>query len=140
MTPVEFARWGLAWPATHPETGEPFTTGTFQRNMNRQQIRWPRPERPSRQVAAAVETWLDEDGDEHESVTAWRDLTDAEWAEVMTSYEAAVRRWDETGGIAFTPGQTTTTGTFKTGSGATASGDYGGGRWCWREWEAPVEP
>ena len=136
MTPADFARWGLAWPAPHPDTGEPFTEGTFTRNMNRQMVRWPRPMRPDRQVVTATEWVTDEDGYDEEIATAWRDLSDAEWAEVTASYDAAVRRWDETGGIAFTAGRPETTGTFTTASGASASGTLDGDAWYWHETES----
>lgn len=135
MTPTELARWDVAWPGPHPETGEQFVSvEQFERRQESQTVHFLPPNYPSRQIATAWETAYDEDGYEYEAEIAWRDLTDDEWAAALAAYEKALAEWNRTGGRVRVPGATTITGRFSTASGAWAEGDSDGKRWLWREW------
>lgn len=133
ILPERFAAWGIAWPGAHPETGEPFVSADrMTLSGGRRPVHHLPPSRPSRTIATAWETVYNDDGDEYEEPTAWRDLTDEEWAEALAHYE---RIKDRT--VTYVASPVVVEARFRTESGATADGIGDGKAWTWTGWSVP---
>ena len=133
MTKDFLAQYGIAWPDKHPDTGESFgTVEKFSRTCSIQTVHHLPIGYPERRVATDWETqtvYDDEWEDEIEVPTAWRDLTDEEWAAALAHYEK--HKSDTVGYVPSGPDYIE--GTFETASGAWAKGVYDGERWHWHE-------
>lgn len=89
-------------------------------------------------MPAKTEIVVDEDGDEDEIVTEWRELNDDEWRDAQAAYERAREEWKRTNGAAIVRGPVTTSATFYTVNGRTvARAIYieSGKRWHFTEWK-----
>lgn len=118
------------WPTEpHPSTGEPFVECVaFDQRTDHQTLRSLRPSKPDREVYTY----------EDDCPVYVRDLTDEEYAAAIASWEKADAEWKRTNGMFVTRGQTHTSGTFKTASGATASGECAGTHWRWTSTYSPA--
>lgn len=133
ITKDVLAKLGIEWPDKHPDTGEPFTdVKGFARTCSIQKVHHLPIGYPERRVATAWETQTIYDGDyvdEIDVLTAWRDLTDDEWAAALAHYE---KHKHETMG--FVPGgPPMIEGEFETASGSRAKGQWDGEKWFWTE-------
>lgn len=118
----EFKAMGLTWPKTHPVSGEAFVADDLERSRDSQVHHYLGPMPPSREV---VTEW---DGDEP---SAWRELTDDEFAAAQAQYMACEAEFRRTGGVVRTVGPTTTRCTFRCANGDTAEGIWDGKAWQW---------
>jgi hypothetical protein len=104
----------------HPETGEPFTSATFRREVDSYQVHWAPPLKP--------QEWMLE-GEEEEA------MSEEDFAKAMSYYEQRLAEWKRTGGVAYVKGQPFEFMAATTASGATAHYIRSpGGAWQCQSW------
>lgn len=128
---------GIPSPGSHPGSGEPFVECDLRVERHDEVVNTLPPAPPSRTI-----DHYDEDLD------AWvvdRARTDEEMAEATKRYEAALARWNRTGGEFVVAGASIIHGVFRCASGAKAHGILVNTRlideWRWLAWStAPAAP
>ena len=119
---------GVPWPSPLPELDSPFVEVLSFTAAHHEStwVDWEPPQAPERTVPLM---W-DEDG----FVEEWRELSEQEYATAVTAFEAASVRWRATGGRHRIQGPLIPPRvTFRTETGAVATGYYAGGAWHWLE-------
>ena len=133
MTPAEIEEFGAKWPSKHPKSGEPFVRGVAGLESSTGVTQMAPPAPPERQVATAWEP----DG----RPTAFRTLTDEEYAASVTAYRNARIAYGTTGGTAaIKRAGTVLEGRFETDEGDWAVGSFVDGQWVWQDWSGRNEP
>jgi hypothetical protein len=107
----------------HPDTGEPFTEiVSIVSEVEAMPVRVGPPMPPSDMIEE-----YDDDGE----VVSCRPATKKERKAAWRAYEAAVKDFQRTQGVAVLPGQKTTRGRFRCSSGSWAEGVWSGSEWLW---------
>ena len=116
----------LPLPGLHPSTAEKFVACTVERTREHTSVDFLEPTRPTR-----IETTWDADDNAID-----RELSDEEYEAAIARYEKAWAKWNETRGHAQILGPSTTTATFTTESGSTATAmlTEDEKEWFWRSW------
>lgn len=118
-------QFGISSLPTHPITDEELICTGVATETEIRELTFGPPRMPTRTVFE-----YDEDGE----IVGSCELDDREYALAMADYNAAARRWSETGGREVYPGRTTVTGKFRTKAGSTAEGVWDGGKWLLSRW------
>lgn len=134
MHQQEIEALGVKWP--EPYEGRPFVDGEVTWHRPVQRVHYSPPAYPDLEIETDWEEVYDEGWEEYRRIpTAWRTLTDEEWAEALATYEKAKAEYYKTNGTWVVPGATTVEGVFFTCDGLTARGLYGKDKWFWTDVE-----
>lgn len=124
---------GVPWPHAHPTSGFEFVTAeSLDISRAHEFVRYERPPAPTRKVPAA---W-NEDGEP----TAFRELSEKEWADALDAFRRAVAEWHQNGGFGWIAEGERISATFFCADRTWARGLYRAGKWVWLQQSLEPRP